>query len=159
MCLFHAHLSTSRIRNGHQTTTVTATSHQSREMAVSLGPHGTLLTGMQTKPVTVKSTSETCAVNLCLLCLDEMRCISFHTRLLPLNERRRVLSTCVSYISMNGPGPGAHRSELVTDFYTACYIVGMFVMGFYTARYIVGMVLTSFPNEARYSLISVCNEL
>jgi hypothetical protein len=53
-----------------------------------------------------------------------------------------VLST---YISMNGPGPGAHRSGLVTDFYTARYIVGMLVMGF--------------PNEARYSLISVCNEL
>jgi hypothetical protein len=38
--LFHARLITYRIRNGHQTTTVTTTSHQSREMAVSLGPHG-----------------------------------------------------------------------------------------------------------------------
>jgi hypothetical protein len=56
-----------------------------------------------------------------------------------------VLSTYVSYISMNRPGPGAHRSRLV--------------MGFYTARYIVGMFETGFPNEARYSLISVCNEL
>jgi hypothetical protein len=46
---------------------------------------------------------------------------------------------------MNGPGPGAHRSELVTSFYTARYIVGMFVTGF--------------PNEAHYSLLSVCNEL
>jgi hypothetical protein len=46
---------------------------------------------------------------------------------------------------MNGPGPGAHWSELVIGFYTACYIVGMFVTGF--------------PNEARYSLIGVCNEL
>jgi hypothetical protein len=46
---------------------------------------------------------------------------------------------------MNGPGFGAHRLELVTSFYTARYIVGMFVTGF--------------PNEARYSLISVCNEL
>jgi hypothetical protein len=56
-----------------------------------------------------------------------------------------VLSTCVSYISMNGLGPGAHMSGLVT--------------GFYTARYIVGMFVTVFPNEACYSLISVCNEL
>jgi hypothetical protein len=46
---------------------------------------------------------------------------------------------------MNGPGPGAHRSGLVT--------------GFYTARYIIGMFVTSFLNEARYLLISVCNEL
>jgi hypothetical protein len=46
---------------------------------------------------------------------------------------------------MNGPGPGAHQSGLVTSFYTARYIVGMFVMGF--------------PNEARYSLVSVCNDL
>jgi hypothetical protein len=46
---------------------------------------------------------------------------------------------------MNGPGPGARRSGLV--------------MGFYTARYIVGMFVTGFPNEARYSLVSVCNEL
>jgi hypothetical protein len=56
-----------------------------------------------------------------------------------------VLSTYVSYILMNEPGPGAHQSGLVTSFYTACYIVGMFVMGF--------------PNEARYSLVSVCNDL
>jgi hypothetical protein len=47
---------------------------------------------------------------------------------------------------MNGLGPVAHRSGLVTGFYTTHYIVGMFVTGF--------------PNEARrYSLISVCNEL
>jgi hypothetical protein len=31
---------------------------------------------------------------------------------------------------MNGPGPGAHRSGLVTSFYIARYIVGMFIMGF-----------------------------
>jgi hypothetical protein len=43
------------------------------------------------------------------------------------------------------PGPGAHRSGLVT--------------GFYTARYIVGIFVTGFPNEARYLLISVCNKL
>jgi hypothetical protein len=46
---------------------------------------------------------------------------------------------------MNGPGLGAHRPGLVTDFYIVCYIVGMFVTGFL--------------NEARYSLICVCNEL
>jgi hypothetical protein len=46
---------------------------------------------------------------------------------------------------MNVPGPGAHRSGLVT--------------GFYIARYIVGMFVTGFPNEARYSLISVYNGL
>jgi hypothetical protein len=46
---------------------------------------------------------------------------------------------------MNGPGPGAHRLGLVT--------------GFYTARYIVGMFVTGFPSEARYSLIIICNEL
>jgi hypothetical protein len=28
------------------------------------------------------------------------------------------------------PGPGAHRSGLVTGFYTARYIVGIFVTGF-----------------------------
>jgi hypothetical protein len=56
-----------------------------------------------------------------------------------------MLSTRVSYISMNGPDPGVHWSVLVTGFYTARYIVGMFVMGF--------------ANEACYSLISVCNEL
>jgi hypothetical protein len=42
-------------------------------------------------------------------------------------------------------GPGAHRSGLVT--------------GFYTARYIVGIFVTGFPYEARCLLISVCNEL
>jgi hypothetical protein len=46
---------------------------------------------------------------------------------------------------MNGPGPEAHQSGLVTVFYTTRYIVGIFVMGFL--------------NEAHYSLISVCNEL
>jgi hypothetical protein len=56
-----------------------------------------------------------------------------------------VLPTCVSYISMNGLGPGVHQSGLVT--------------GFYTSRCIVGMFVTAFPNEACYSLVSVCNEL
>jgi hypothetical protein len=60
--------------------------------------------------------------------LKEM--LVFNLRLLYLDER---------------PGPGAHRSGLVT--------------GFYTARYIVGIFVTSFSNEAHYLLISVCNEL
>jgi hypothetical protein len=46
---------------------------------------------------------------------------------------------------MNGPGLGAHQLGLVT--------------GFYTTRYIVGMFVTVLPNEGRYSLIGLCNEL
>jgi hypothetical protein len=56
--------------------------------------------------------------------------LAFNLRLLYLDERL---------------GAGAYRSGLIT--------------GFYTARYIVGIFVTGFPNEARYSLISVCNEL
>jgi hypothetical protein len=82
MRLFHACLSTYRIRNEHQTTTVTTTSHRSREMAIFLGPQGTLVTGMKTEPVTVKLTSETHSVNLRLICLDEMRHIFFYVCLL-----------------------------------------------------------------------------
>jgi hypothetical protein len=40
-----------RIRNGHQITTITTTSHRSREMAVSLVPQRTLVTGINTEPV------------------------------------------------------------------------------------------------------------
>jgi hypothetical protein len=58
--------------------TITTTSHRSREMAVSLGPQGTLVTGMKTEPVTVKLTSEVRSVNLRLLYLDEMRHICFY---------------------------------------------------------------------------------
>jgi hypothetical protein len=65
--------------------TITTTSHRSREMDVSLGPQGTLVTGMKTEPITVKSTSDMRTVNLRLLCRDEMRRICFHTRLLPLD--------------------------------------------------------------------------
>jgi hypothetical protein len=64
--------------------TVATTSHWSREMAVSLGPQGTLVMGMKTEPVTVKLTSETRSVNLRLLRLDEMRCICFNECLLSL---------------------------------------------------------------------------
>jgi hypothetical protein len=53
-------------------------------MTVSLDPQGTLVMSMKTEPVTVKLTSETHSVNLRLLCLDEMRRISFYTRLLSL---------------------------------------------------------------------------
>jgi hypothetical protein len=53
-------------------------------MVVSLGPQGTLVTGMKTEPVTVKLTSETRSVNLRLLRLDEMRHICFYARLLSL---------------------------------------------------------------------------
>jgi hypothetical protein len=56
--------------------------------------------------------------------------LAFNLHLLYLDER---------------PGPGAHRSGLVT--------------GFYTARYIAGIIVTGFPYEACYLLISVCNEL
>jgi hypothetical protein len=83
--LFHARLSTARISNGHQTTTVTTTSHRSRDMAISLGPQGTLVMDTKTEPVTVNSTSETHVVNLHLVSLDEMRRIYFHARLLSLD--------------------------------------------------------------------------
>jgi hypothetical protein len=69
--LFHTRLSTTTIRNGHQTTTVTTTSHQSRENDRFLGPQGTLVTCTKTKPVTVKSISEMRVVNLRLRCLNE----------------------------------------------------------------------------------------
>jgi hypothetical protein len=70
-CLFHARLSTTRIRNGHQTTTVTTTSHGSRENDCFSRPTGTLVTITKTEPETVKSISETRVVNLRLRCLDK----------------------------------------------------------------------------------------
>jgi hypothetical protein len=63
------------IRNGHQTMAVTTTSHRSREMVVSLGPN--FGNRHQNRARYIKSTSESRAVNLPLLCLDEMRCIYF----------------------------------------------------------------------------------
>jgi hypothetical protein len=75
------------------------------KMNVSLVPHGTLVTGTKTKPVTVKSISETRVVNLHLRC---------------------------------------------------CHVL---VTGFYGARYFVGKFVTGVPTEARYSVVSVCNEL
>jgi hypothetical protein len=41
------------------------------KMTISMGPQRTLVTGTKTEPVTVKSISETRAVNLRLQCLDE----------------------------------------------------------------------------------------
>jgi hypothetical protein len=64
--------------------TVTTTNHGSREMAVSVGPQGTLVMDMKTERITVKLTSETRSVNLRLLCLDEMRRICFYACLLSL---------------------------------------------------------------------------
>jgi hypothetical protein len=49
MRLFHARLSTTSTRNGHQTTTVTTSSHQSRENECSSGPIGNFGNGHQNK--------------------------------------------------------------------------------------------------------------
>jgi hypothetical protein len=66
------------IRNGHQTITVTTTSHQSHEMDVSLGPQGTFVTvTMQNTTRYSRSISEAPAVYLRHLYLDEMRCVYF----------------------------------------------------------------------------------
>jgi hypothetical protein len=90
----------------------------------------------------MKLTSETHSLNRRLHCRNETHLflrasvfsllketLAFNLRLLYLNERQ---------------GARAHRSGLVT--------------GFYTARYIVGIFVTGFTNEVRYSLISGCNE-
>jgi hypothetical protein len=63
--------------------TVTTTSHRSREWLFPWA-HMELCNGHETKPINVKLTSETRSVNLHLHCLDEMRRIYFHTRLLSL---------------------------------------------------------------------------
>jgi hypothetical protein len=41
------------IHNGHETTTITTTSHRSREMAVAVGSQRTLVTGTKTEPIIV----------------------------------------------------------------------------------------------------------
>jgi hypothetical protein len=56
----------------------------SHEIAISVGPHGTLVTGIKSELVTMKLTSETRSVNLRLLWIDEMRRICFYARLLSL---------------------------------------------------------------------------
>jgi hypothetical protein len=81
--LFHACLSTYRIHNEHQTMTVTTTSHQSREMTISLGPHRTLVTDTKTKLVTVAQ------------------------------YRRRLLCSCVSTILMNWDASTSRTSQYI----------------------------------------------
>jgi hypothetical protein len=113
-------------------------------MAVSLGPHGTLVTGTNrahyceinirdafyepSSPLSRRNETHLFLRVSAFSLLKEM--LAFNLHLLYLDER---------------PGLGAHRSGLVTGLYTTHYIVGIFVKGF--------------PNEACYSLISVCNEL
>jgi hypothetical protein len=113
-CLFHARLSTTRIHNGHQTTTVTTTSHRSRENDYFFGPTGNFGNGHQNK-------ARYCEINIGDVCGEP-----------------------VSDVSTNGPNFRVDRSVLIT--------------GFYATHYIVGMFITCVPNEARYSVISVCNE-
>jgi hypothetical protein len=96
---------------------ITTTSHWSREMAIS-GPTWNFGNGHETEPVNVKLTSEPPPFRKnethlfphasTFSLLEET--LAFNLRLLYLDER---------------PGPGAHRSGLVTDFYTARYIVGI----------------------------------
>jgi hypothetical protein len=124
--------------------------------------------GRQHRARYMNSTSETRAVNLCLLYLEERRHIfcmresSVSTkgdtscvRVSPLSRRRRCVlamrvssvstkgdmccGTHVSSISTKGSTYGAHRSVLVTTFYAA--------------RYIVGVLVTGVPCVAHYSLI------
>jgi hypothetical protein len=84
------------------------------------------------------------SVNRRLHCLGEMRRICFYASAFSLLKETLVFNLGLLNLDEQ-PGPRAHRSRLVT--------------GFYTARYIVGIFVTGFPNEARYLLISVCNEL
>jgi hypothetical protein len=108
-------LSTTRIRNGHQTRLLPQLVTGYVKMTVSLGPQGTLITSTKTKPVTVKSISETRVVNPRLRCLDE----------------RAMLW-----------GPPVSTGN-----------------GLLGARYFVCMFVMGVPIEARYSVISFCNEL
>jgi hypothetical protein len=64
------------IRNGHQTTTITRTSHRSREIAIFLGPLGTLVMSMN-RVCYSSSISETPAVHQHLHYLDELRRVYF----------------------------------------------------------------------------------
>jgi hypothetical protein len=91
----------------------------------------------------MKSTLETCVVNLRLLYLDKMRRVYFtrvsciptkgdafcvHTSPLSQLKETLVVNLRLFYLD-DGPSSGAHRSVLVTSFYAARYIVGMFVTG------------------------------
>jgi hypothetical protein len=104
------------IRNGNQTTTVTITSHRSREMVVSLGPQGSLVMGANTDHVT-RTQHRRCVFCTCISYISmkgdtssahmspfsrqkEMHLL--HTRLVYLGERRHVLTMRVSPISKKG---------------------------------------------------------
>jgi hypothetical protein len=63
--------------------TITTTNHRSREMAISLGPQGTFVTGTKAKPVTLAQYQTRADVHLRLHYLDELRrvyftCVSVH---------------------------------------------------------------------------------
>jgi hypothetical protein len=97
------------IRNGHQTTTVTTTSHRSCENDCFSGPTGNFGNEHQSK-------ARYCEINIRDACGELAS---------PMSQRTgHVLAT-----------------------------------GFYGARYFVGKFVTSVPIEARYSVVSVCNEL
>jgi hypothetical protein len=113
-------------------------------MAISLGPQGTLVMGMKTEPVNVKLTSETRSVNPRLLSRRNETHLFPRVSAFSRLKETHAFNLRLLYID-DGPGPRAHRSGLVTGFYTTCYIVGIFVTGF--------------PNEDCYSVISVCNKL
>jgi hypothetical protein len=105
MRLFYARLSTTRIRNGHQTTTVTITSHRSRENDYFTGPTGNFGNGHQNKV-------RYCEINIGDACGEPAS---------PMSRRTG-------------------------------HVVG-------PTGYIVGMLVTGISIEARYSAMSVCNEL
>jgi hypothetical protein len=97
------------IRNGHQTTTVTTTSHRSCENDYFSGPTWNFGNGHQNK-------ARYCEINIRDACGEPAS---------PMSQRT--------------------GDVLVTGFYGARYFVGKFVMGL--------------PTEARYSVVSVSNEL
>jgi hypothetical protein len=97
------------IRSGHQTTTVTTTSHRSRENDCFSGPTGNFDNWHQNKACY-------CEINIRDACGEPAS---------PMSQRM--------------------GHVLVTGFYGAHYFVGKFVTGV--------------PIEARYLVVSVCNEL
>jgi hypothetical protein len=86
------------IRNGHKTTTVSTTSHRSREMVVSLAPQRTLVTGTKTKPVTGTHHQQCVLWNFVSdVSTNETRI--FHARLSTTNIRNRYQTTTVTTTS------------------------------------------------------------
>jgi hypothetical protein len=69
--LFHARLSTTNIRNGHQTTTVTTTSHRSHENDCFSGPKENFGNMHQNKARYCEINIRARVVNLRLRCLNE----------------------------------------------------------------------------------------